>query len=272
MSDAPNPNPNPAGEQPWYASIGDESLRGLAELKKFESPEKVLSAYANLEKHMGVPPERLLRLPETPDAPEWAQIKARIPGFETPEDAAGYELPIPEGFNTDYAAAVAAKAKELGVPKSMLKGLAEFNNEFVKRALDAEELAQKQAYDTAMAELRVDWGGQYDTTMALSKRAEDAIKAELGVDDDTLLAWQNANPKAYHKLLAYQGSKLGEHQRVDGGQNTPIGTMSPEAAKVKIKALAEDPAWFDRWNAGDAAARKEWSDLNAIVQRAGQSA
>lgn len=271
MTDTPNPNPAPA-DKPWYADIADESLRGMAELKKFDTPEKALDGYVKLEKLMGVPHDRLLRLPETPDAPEWAQIKARIPGFETPDDPAGYELPIPEGFNTDYAAAVAARAKELGIPKSMLKGLAEFNNEYVKRALDAEELAQKQAFDTAMAELRVEWGGQYDTTIALSKRAEDAIKAELGVDDDTLLAWQNANPKAYHKLLAYQGSKLGEHARIDGGATPSIASMSPEAAKVKIKALAEDPAWFARWNAGDAAAKKEWSDLNEIVQKASQSA
>jgi hypothetical protein len=106
------PNPNPAGDQqPWYASIADESLRGRAELSKFDTPEKVLSAYVNLEKHIGVPPDRLLKLPETPDAPEWAEIKARIPGLEVPAEAKDYELPIPEGFNADYAGAVAANAE-----------------------------------------------------------------------------------------------------------------------------------------------------------------
>jgi hypothetical protein len=147
----------------------------------------------------------------------------------------------------------------------MLKGLAEFNNDFVKRALEAEEAAQAQAHTTAIAELRVEWGGNYDTTMALSKRAEESIKAELGIDDDTLLAWQNANPKAYHKLLAYQGSKLGEHGRIDG--NTPQNTsaMSPDAARERIKQLSADPDWFGRWNSGGAAERAEWTRLNKIV-------
>lgn len=269
MTDIPNAAATPASDQPWYAAIENPDLRGMAELKKFDTPEKALSAYVNLEKHIGVPPERLLKLPETPEAPEWADIRARIPGLEVPADAAGYELPVPEGFNADYSAAVAAFAKANNIPKSMLKGLAEFNNEFVKKALDAEEAAQKQAHDTALAELRVEWGGNYDTSMALSQRAEQAIKAELGIGEETLLAWQNADPKGYHKLLAYQASRLAEHQRVDGNAPQNTSAMSPDAARVRIAQLSADKEWFARWNAKDPAAVKEWADLNAIVQRAG---
>lgn len=253
---------------PWYASIADEGLRGIAEVKKFDSPEKVLSAYVHLEKHMGVSPDRLLKLPETPDAPEWAAIHEKL-GFAAPADAKDYELAVPEGFNADYAAAVAARAKELGIPKKMLQGLAEFNNDFVSKALAADENAQKQAHDTALAELRVEWGGNYDTTMELSRRAEAAVKTELGVGDETLLAWQNADPKAYHKLLAYQASRMGEHGRVNGNPPESTAAMSPEAAKTRIAQLAGDPAWFAKWNGGDAAARKEWSDLNALAARGG---
>jgi hypothetical protein len=263
MSDTPDPN-----AKPWYADIGDESLRGMAELKKFDTPEKALDAYVKLEKHIGVPPDRLLKLPEAPDAPEWAAIHERL-GFAAPADAKEYELQVPEGFNADYAAAVAAKAKELGIPKRMLQGLADFNNTFVKTALDAEEKAQAQAHDAAMAELRVEWGGNFDTSIALSQRAEESIKTELGVGEDTLLAWQNADPKAYHKLLAYQASKMGEHAHVSGTPPQNTSAMSPEAAKVRISQLAADPAWFARWNGGDAAAQAEWKALNATAAKSG---
>jgi hypothetical protein len=263
MSDNADPN-----VKPWYADIGDESLRGMAELKKFDTPEKALDAYVKLEKHIGVPPERLLKLPDAPDAPEWAAIHERL-GFAAPADAKEYELTVPEGFNADYAAAVAAKAKELGIPKRMLQGLAEFNNTFVKTALDAEEKAQAQAHDAAMAELRVEWGGNFDTSIALSQRAEESIKTELGVGEDTLLAWQNADPKAYHKLLAYQASRMSEHQRVDGNAPQSTSAMSPEAARTRITQLAGDAEWFARWNNGDAAARKEWADLNAVAAKSG---
>lgn len=274
MSDE-NPSGNPPGNgtstAPWYASIENAELRGRAELSKFETPEKLLESYVNLEKHMGAPADRLLRLPEKPEDPAWKDIHKRL-GFDAPDDPKDYELPVPEGFNTDYAAAVAAKAKELGIPKHMLKGLAEFNNEYMVKAIDADTQAAEAAatakHATAMAELRVAWGGTFDTTMALAQRAEAAMKAELGVGEESLLAWQNADPQAYYKMLAYQGSRLAEGERIDGGTTPSTATMSPEAAKVKIAALSADPDWFARWHAGGVAERAEWSRLHTILRSA----
>jgi len=261
---------NGAGNEPWYAKIADPDLRGLAELKKWDSPDKALQSYKHLESHMGVPPERLLRLPEKPDDPGWGEIKSKL-GFAAPEKPEDYELPIPEGFDPDYASKVAAKAKELGIPKHMLKGLAEHNNELVKSALDAAEKADELRQTDALAALRADWGGTYEQTMALAQRAEEAVMKETGLSPESVEAWRKSDPAGYYKLQAYIGSKMGEGRRIDGSSPPEQqGHMSPEAAKVRLKERMADRDWFQRWESGDVEARSEFKRLNGILRESGQ--
>ena len=273
MSDQ-QPNTPPAGDnggdgsKPWYAGITDPDLRGLAELKKWDSPDKALQSYKHLESHMGVPPERLLKLPEKPEDPGWAEIKSRL-GFAAPETAEEYELPIPEGFNDDYAKAIAAKAKELGIPKHMLRGLSEHNNELVKSILDANEKADAQRQTDALAALRADWGGTFDTTMALAQRAEETVMRETGLSQESVDAWRAADPQGYYKLQAYFGSKMGEGRRIDGESAPTPQAMSPEAARTQLKSRMADPDWFSRWEKGGSEERTEWKRLNGILRDAG---
>lgn len=269
------PNTPPAGDnggsnEPWYAKIADPDLRGLAELKKWDSPDKVLQSYKHLESHMGVPPERLLRLPEKVDDPAWGEIKSKL-GFAAPEKPEDYELAVPEGFDQDYAKAVAAKAKELGIPKHMLKGLAEHNNEMVKSALEAAEKADEQRQNDALAALRAEWGGTYEKSMALAQRAEELVMKETGLTPEAAEAWRKADPQGYYKLQAWVGSKLGEGRRVDGNNPPEQTHMSPEAAKVRLKERMADGDWFKRWESGDVEARAEFKRLNGILREAGQS-
>lgn len=263
--DGGNGGGNGGGEKPWYAGVQNEELRGKAELKGWKSPDDALSSYFNLESKLGAPPDRLLKLPEKPDDPAWQEIHKKL-GFAAPESPDEYELPVPEGFSDDYAKAIAAKAKELGVPKHMLKGLSEFNNEFVKTALDAQEKAAKEAHDAALAKLRVDWGGNYEPSMALAQRAEEQVMSEIGLSSEAIDAWRGADPGGYYKLLAYMGSKMGEARRIEGsGSAESAVAMSPEAARAKLSQLMGDKDWFKRWDAGDHNARTEFSRLNQII-------
>jgi hypothetical protein len=218
---------------------------------------------------MGVPPERLLKLPEKPEDPGWADIKAKL-GMAAPDTPEGYELDVPEGFSPDYAQKAAEWAKELGIPKHMLKGLASKQNEFVKAALEAEEKAVEQRVSSSLAKLKAEWGQSYDSSMAIAQRAEAGFKQEIGLDDDTAKAWSDANPELYFKLLAFHGSKASEARLVDGDAPKSDQGMSPEAARVKLKQLMADRDWFERYDRQDADARAEWKKLNEIIRQAGQ--
>lgn len=274
MSDQ-QPNTPPAGDnggeggKPWYAGITDPDLRGLAELKKWDSPDKALQSYKHLESHMGVPPERLLKLPEKLDDPAWGDIKAKL-GMAAPEKPEDYELSAPEGFSDDYAKIIAQVAKESGVPKHMLKALQDATNNYSKTAMDALEKAEQQRQTDALAGLRADWGGNYETSMALAQRAEQSVMNETGLSQESVDAWRSADPAGYYKLQAYIGSKMGEARRIDGDASPENQQMSPEAAKVKLKDRMGDKDWFERWERGDVDARSEFKRLNAIIRASQQ--
>lgn len=272
MSDVTPPAPADNGgsnSQPWYAGIADPDLRGLAELKKWDSPDKALQSYKHLESHMGVPPERLLKLPEKPEDPGWAEIKSKL-GFAAPEKPEDYELSVPEGFSDDYAKTIAQVAKEAGVPKHMLKALQDATNNYSKTAMEAMEKADAQRQSDALAGLRADWGQTYEQTMALAQRAEETVMRETGLSQESVDAWRAADPSGYYKLQAYFGSKMGEARRIDGDQSPTSQAMSPEAAKTQLKSRMADPDWFARWEKGDSEARTEWKRLNGILRDAGQ--
>lgn len=268
MSDVTPPAPADNGgstSQPWYAGIADPDLRGLAELKKWDSPDKALQSYKHLESHMGVPPERLLKLPEKPEDPGWADIKAKL-GMSAPEKPEDYELSVPEGFSDDYAKTIAQVAKEAGVPKHMLKALQDATNTYSQTALDAAEKASAQRQTDALAALRADWGGTFDTTMALAQRAEATVMQETGLSQESVDAWRSADPQGYYKLQAYFGSKMGEARRIDGGTAPESQAMSPEAARAQLKTRMADPDWFGRWEKGGSEERTEWKRLNGILR------
>lgn len=270
MTDQTPPAPaDNGGTDPWYSKIADPDLRGLAELKKWDSPDKALQSYKHLESHMGVPPERLLKLPEKPDDPGWGDIKAKL-GMAAPEKPEDYELSVPEGFSDDYAKVIAQVAKEAGVPKHMLKALQDATNGYSKTAIEAAELADKQRQTDALASLRADWGGNYETSMALAQRAEEAVMRETGLTQDSVDAWRSADPAGYYKLQAYIGSKMGEARRIDGDTNPENQQMSPEAAKVRLKDRMGDKDWFERWEKGDVDARNEFKRLNQIIRASQQ--
>ena len=257
----------PAGNpQPWQAAIADADMRGFVELKGWDTPEKAIKSYRDLESHIGVPPDRLLKLPERQDDPAMADIYKRL-GMAAPESPDDYELTVPEGFGDGFAKAMAAKAKELGIPKHMLKGLADHNNAMVQAAIAEQEQAIERGVTEATAALKAEWGGKYEETMTLSRRAEEAMKSSFGVGDEEMLALMNAAPRAYYKLLAGFGSSMAEAPYIagEGAGNNPLRAMSPEAANTRKAQLMADPAFRARYLDGDAQANAEMTHLLTII-------
>lgn len=250
----------------WYAGIENAELRGFAENKAWKDPGAAIESYRQLEKTIGVPAERLLKLPDKADAPEWAGIREKL-GFGTPAKAEDYGLPVPEGMDPGYAAKASAKLLEIGVPRDMAVKLAEWQNGEMAAMIAADQLAAKQQSDTDIAALRTEWGGQFDASSELAKRAVEEFAGTAGLDADSLNAMEGAmGTAAFLKLWAAVGSKIGEAKFIDAGdQGARNFAMSPDAAKARIAALSQDTAWFGRWNQGGVQEVAEWDRLNRIA-------
>lgn len=239
---------------PWTASITDETLRGYVQNKGFQGPEDLAKSYLNLEKLMGAPKERILKLPETNDAPEWGEIWGKL---GRPEDPKGYELQF-DG-DASFADRFAGVMHKAGIPKPAAQALnAEWNN-YVSELMAEEQKAQEARTTQEMQQLRQDWGKDFETHVEFSRRAG----REFGLNEDQFKAIEQAlGPLATMKLFHGIGSKVGEAKPFHAGNGAGSQfSMTREQAMARRQALMNDRDWSARFLNGGANERAEMDKL-----------
>ncbi len=265
-ANAGNPAPS-AGENggtggTWYDSIPDADLKGFAQTKGWKDPASVVDGYRNLEKLVGVPKERLLKLPEKADDPAWSDVYARLGRPEKPD---AYELPVPEGYGDPaFAKGIAEVMHKHGIPKGAAQALAQFNNDYVKGLLDTHQREQEQKSAAELQQLKGEWGNRFDESSEMARRAA----REFGVSEDQTKAIEGALGTAgMLKLFNSIGSKMGEPKGFDPGSGdggAGFG-MSPDAARSQIKQLQGDQDFVKRYLGGDVSARQKMEQLSRIA-------
>lgn len=251
----------------WYSSVQDADLRGLAELKGWDTPEKAITGYRNLEKHMGLPPERLAKVPDKDDAAGWSEFNKRF-GWDAPATSEEYGFKAPDGADGSLLGPIADLMRETGIPKEKATKLVEGWFSMQGEASKNADLQLQSANERELAELRSEWGANAEELLQLGQRAESEFAKKAGIDDAHLELMKDAmGPKLFHKLWAEIGSKIGEAKFVDGKVETHAA-MTPEAAQARLNQLGADKAWFARYEGGDITARQEFARLRDIVARA----
>lgn len=259
------PTTPPATDAKWYSGIQDETLRGLAELKGWDSPDKALTSYRNLEKLTGVPADQLLKIPSKEDTAGWAELNKKF-GWAPPDDAKDYNIEVPEGQDAGYAERIRGVFKEIGLPKEMGEKLAKANNAVLAEMIKAEDDAFNAKAAADMAALKAEWGGEFDKLDQLARRAA----KEYGLDQSTLELMEDfLGPAGAARFWAKIGSKMGEAAFVDGKVDS-LGPMTPDAAKARVHQLGGDKEWFARLNAGGVKEKQEWAMLQSIIANAGR--
>jgi hypothetical protein len=259
---APGAGDNGGTGGSWFDSIPDAELKGFAQTKGWKDPASVVDGYRNLERLIGAPKERVLKLPEKPDDPGWNDVYTRLGRPEKPE---AYELPVPDGHgDPEFAKGIAEVMHKHGVPKGAAQALAQFNNDYVGKLVEAHErqLAEKSAAE--LSQLKSEWGAKYDENAELSKRAA----REFGVSEDQSKALEGALGTAgMLKLFNSIGSKLAEPKAFDAGGGDGGGGfgLTPEAAKARISQLRNDRDWTSKYLAGDVNSRQEMERLSRVA-------
>lgn len=110
----------------------------------------------------------LSALPEEGDADGWGALYNKL---GRPETAEGYELPLPEGDNGEFAKATSAWMHEAGLSKSQAQALAGKWNEY--QAAQAEQGHQQleQQNTQNLASIRKEWGNNFDANAAVVGQA-----------------------------------------------------------------------------------------------------
>lgn len=249
------------GEQPWFANISDESLRGWVESKGWKSPEAMAQSAMNLEKMRGVPEDQILKLPRerTPEA-----MREVFQKLGAPADAKEYQFP--DGTTEEQAAWFRDVAHKQGLTVDQAK---EVYGSIVQ-TVSAEVTKSHEQFlvqsQTDMQQLQREWGQQFQERIHHAK----AGKQALGLEANEIESLERGlGTKRFMELLAKVGATSQEAPFISGDSFSPpqFQSMSPAAAEAKLQQLKADPAWNDRRLSGEPSAMREYTNLLRIARQ-----
>lgn len=253
MSDQAQPQAQPQAPA-WLGESPDAEMIGHVQNKGWQTPADAVKSHRELEKLFGADRAgRTLTLPsdDTPEA--WAPVWEKLGRPGAPE---GYELPVPDGSDAEYAKAMAAAMHKAGLSKSAAKAVAEASNAYLATAIEAQAANDSAKLEAENAQLKKDWGAEFEMRRQLAKRAA----LNLGLDEADITAMESAAGFSKTlKALAKVGDLLREH-KVEGMEVGGFG-MTPEAARAKRQQLMADKDWRARAMNPNS---REWAELQKI--------
>lgn len=257
VSPAPGQGAAPAADHgiSWLNGASEDVV-GYVQNKGWKDPAAVIDGYRNLEKFVGVPQDKLLRLPDWNKADK-VELDQFYNKLGRPADPKGYELPLPEGDSGEFAEWAKGIFHESGLTATQAKNIAAKWNEYQQQIAQKMGETGKQNFQMQEANLKREWGAAFDQEVGYAKKAAknlglqegqiDALQASLGFD-------------GLMKMMNSIGKKLGEDQFVSGGASKD-GPMTPAGAKARINALRADKDWVQKYLSGNADARAEMERL-----------
>lgn len=246
----------------WHADLDADTRgwlenRGITKLPEKEAIKNLTNGFRNAEKHIGTPPEKLLRLPDfaKADKTEMDAFYNKLGRPETPDD---YELEVPEGAPTEFADWAKGQFHELGLNKDQAKALSVKWNEYVGQ-MNQKQIEQMHAQAAeGEAELRREWGASYEKQLGMAKNAAQAF----GVTADELDKLEmSMGYKGVMGFMARLGARMGESEYISTDSKSSFGSMTPAAAASRIASLRGDNAWVSKYLNGNIEARQEMETL-----------
>lgn len=226
----------------WTTGLNESSKLYVSQ-KGFKDPASVLDSYQNLEKLMGAPKERLLRLPDKADAPEWGEVYDKL---GRPKEAKDYTFTAPEGMenNKEFTDWAQKQFHELGLTKAQGEALAKRWNDYAVGEQKNTQESYASNLKTEDGALRREWGAAYDKQLHTAQKA--ASTFGLGKDEVSKLE-AALGYSATLKFLSNVGSKLGEDSFEVGGPGAFKGALTPERAQAELVEIRKDREFVQRY-------------------------
>lgn len=251
----------------WHDSFDAETKgwlanRGLDKLDVNEALAKAIEGHRQAERHLGVPADRILKLPEQLTGDDMGPVYDRL---GRPATADGYEFKAPEGAELDENFVGWAKKAfhAAGISKENAAKLVDsFHNDFVKATLEAQTQAQMQDHTARVQALDKEWGAAREQNIQIARSAATA----LGYDAATIDKLEAAMGydwvmKHFHAL----GTKIVEDSFVTGKSPSLSRILTPEQALSRISDLKADENFRKKYLAGDVEATQEMARLHQMA-------
>lgn len=248
----PAPAPAPAPTD-WTSGLKEET-RGYVTNKGWKNTSEVLDSYQNLEKLVGAPQDKIIKIPGEDDKDGWNSVYSRLGRPQSPAD---YKIEAPkEGGSPEFAKWASDNFFDAGLSAKQAQTLVQKWGEFQAGIKQSQDNALIQNLQKGQETVQKEWGAAYEQNVKVASRAA----REFGVQKEVLDKIEGAiGFDGVMKLFHSIGSKIGESSFVQGELSG--GFLSPAQALDKISALRSDGAWVKRYTEGDAGARKEMESL-----------
>lgn len=270
---AGNPEPNPAGSgdsgsgnpppapastaTTWLEGVADPETLAWAGKKGWKTPGDALASHRELEKMLGGE-----KVPVPKDPNDKAAWDLFFKAAGRPESPDGYELSKVEGIDPEIAKEAAAAFHGAGMTPAQVKAALDLHGKQIAAQASAADNAFMQQSAADQADLRKEWGANFDSRLEAGRRAA----AAFGFDGDTIAKLDRAiGTKALLTKFADIGAKLTEAPMRGNGAETDSQFLTKEGANARITALKKDPEWAARWMNGGAREREELSRLQKIA-------
>jgi hypothetical protein len=268
MADAaPPPGGTPPPPQtPWHQGIADADTIGAWTNKGLDMADPAKLAveltkhWKAAERHVGVPADRLLRLPEKPDdTAGWntvwqklgAPAEAKDYDFSTVKFADGTDLEqsFIDTMRATFAARHLPKEAATEVTKAVVK--------YLESAEASENSVTNAARQTQLASLEAKWGAQKDANMLQALNGA----RRLGLNPDQVKGIERAiGLDVAAELFRKIGIGTNEDTFVEG-RSTGGQPATSEAAQSRLNDLKSDPEWTKRYLSGSQKERREFHAL-----------
>ena len=253
----------------WKSLNLSPELQNVVDRHQFSDPSMVVKSYGEFEKLHGVPVDRLGKLPSPKEAGDPKAWDAVYNKLGRPETADKYVLPVPKGDDGTFANTLKPWLHEAGVTQSGATKLAEKWNAFQEAQANAVQAQQAQRDAAQVQELKMAWGGEYDTRAALVDKAAETF----GMTTEQVAALKTTlGPKGAMEFLYNIGAKIGMEDKTVPGMGGPTASfnqMTPDMAKAEIARLKSDREFSKLFMSPDPRqkmdARREMERLHQIA-------
>lgn len=245
---------------PTWLQGAPEDISAFASNKGWPDAATAIKSYRELEKHMGVPADKLLRMPDFEKA-EKADLDAFFGKLGRPADPAKYDIKLPDGVPEAHKASIEglrAKFHEAGLTQRQAQHL----TDALLQNAGARQQEASQALQTKLTEaeeaLKRNWGAAWEKNQTVAANAAEAF----GLDENDIKVLKGILGAKATELFYNIGAKMGEDQFIGKGANNGFGTLAPAQAKEEIKRLMNDVEFANKYLAGNTEARSRMEQLH----------
>ncbi len=215
----------------WWESLPDD-LKSEPTVQRYKSTEEAIRGLVNANKLIG---KKRIAMP-TADAPkeEWEEFYSAIGRPESPDK---YEINI-QGADEDVLNEFKRIAHEKGFTQQQIEGIEKFWEGFQQKAVERIDQQIEQLKETALTELKKEWGNNFDSEIEVARKAVETLCDE---EQKELINAGLGNDPRVIRLFNRIGKMLGEDKLTPG---TGRGGFTIDA-KSELAKMKNDPKFIE---------------------------